>query len=394
MTSYDYLIIGGGQVSDDAARGVREKDRDGSIGILSDDVDAPYTRPALTKKLWTDPEFTEAQVPLGTAEATGATVRLGVRVTAVDPSGREVVTADGEHIGYGRLLLATGSEPQGLPGDEDEDVIVFRSFADYRALRRRAQPGARAVVVGGGYIGSELAAALVQNDVEVTLCYPQEVLGGEQFPTRIARRHQQLFEDAGVHLMPGRRVDETRRRADGALEAVLDDGTALTADVIVVGLGATPRVDLAARAGLEVREGVVVDTRLRTSDPSIWAAGDIAEYPDAILGRTRIEHVDHARASGDAAGRSMAGDDAPYDHTPYFYSAILGTSWEAIGSVRAELRTHEVDLDAQRMVVYYLDEQKRPVGVLLWNVEGARDRARQVLADAPTDPEQLDGRIR
>lgn len=394
MTSFDYLIIGGGQVSDDAARAIRERDREASLCILSDDEDPPYTRPALSKKLWTDPDFELSQVPLGTADATDAEVRLGVHVDAVDPAAKEVVLDGGERLGYGRLLLATGSHPQGLEGDEDEDVIVFRTFADYRALRARATEGAHAVVVGGGYIGSELAAALVQNGVDVTLVHPQDVLGGDLFPTRLARRHQQLFEEAGVHLVPGRRAERAQRREDGGLEIALDDDSTIPADVVVVGLGAAPRVHLASAAGLEVRDGVVVDTRLRTSDPSIWAAGDIAEYPDAILGRTRIEHVDHARESGTAAGRAMAGEDLPYDHTPYFYSVVLGASWEAIGTTRAELRTYEVDLGEDRTVVYYLDEQKRPVGVLLWNVEGARDRARQVLADAPTDAQELDGRIR
>ncbi|PWH05324.1 FAD-dependent oxidoreductase [Brachybacterium endophyticum] len=394
MTSYDYLILGGGQVSDDASRAIRELDADGTIGILSTDVDGPYTRPALSKKLWTDPSFDEDQVPLGTAEDTGADLRLETRVERIDRDAHEVVLADGSRVGYGKLLLATGSEPQGIPGSEDDSVIVFRDFADYRRLRELAGKGSCAVVLGGGYIGSELAAALVQNGVDTTLVFPQEILGGGLFPRRLAERHQQLFEEAGVHLVPGRRATAARRRDDGTLEVSLEDGSTLETDTVVVGLGATPRVDLAAAAGLEVTEGVVVDARLRTDDPAIWAAGDIVEYPDAILGRTRVEHVDHARESGRAAGLSMAGDDAPYDHTPYFYSQLFDLHWEAIGRLDGGLRTRQVDLGEDRVVVYYLDEQKRPVGVLLWNVDGARDSARQVLADAPTDPDQLDERIR
>ncbi|HJC68403.1 MAG TPA: FAD-dependent oxidoreductase, partial [Candidatus Brachybacterium intestinipullorum] len=173
----------------------------------------------------------------------------------------------------------------------------------------------------------------------------------------------------------------------------LDDGTAVGGDVVVIGLGAEPRLDLARQAGLEVAEGVVVDEHLRTSDPAIWAAGDIIEYPDAILGRTRIEHVDHARESGAAAGRAMAGSDAPYDHTPYFYSMVYGVRWEAVGTLDPSLEMLEVHHDTQRSVVHYLDDQGRPVGVLMWQIDGARDAARTVIADGITDRDLLRGSI-
>lgn len=299
MTTYQYLIIGGGMAADSAAHGIREIDKDGSIAILSADVDSPYPRPALSKKLWTDPEFTWGKTDLSTAADTGA----------------------------------------------------------------------------------ELAAALVQQGCEVSLVTPDPVLGSSQFPAQIASEYQKLFADAGVHLVTGHRVSSVRKYENA--EVTLDDGIILEADDVVAGLGATPVTNLAEDAGLTVDNGVVVDEYLRTDDPAIWAAGDIANYPDPVLGRTRVEHVDNATMMGKAAGRSMAGSDAPYTHTPMMYSQVFGVRWEAVGALDSSLETTAVEVgDGQ--VVYYLKDGK-PVGVLLWNLPGRTDEAVKVLADPPED---------
>lgn len=392
MRTYDYLIVGGGMVADAAARGIRELDPDGTIGILSADIDPPYTRPALSKKLWTDPDFTWDQVPLGTEEATGAELRLETLVTSIDREAKTVSIGEGHELGYRRLLLATGSKPREIPAPEDDRVLFFRSADDYRRLRELAAQGGRAVVVGGGYIGAEIAAALVQNGVETELVFPSEVLGDGTFPPELARRYEQLFRDGGVELRPNARVEEVRTEGN-RLHVVLEGGDERPADIVVLGLGVDPVTDLAEQAGLVVDEGVVVDEHLVTSDDAIWAAGDIASYPDPILGRTRVEHVDNATEMGAAVGRSMAGEQLPYTHTPYFYSAVFGVRWEAVGALDPEKDPLVVDLDADRTVVYYRDESGAPVGVLLWNVEDARDLARAVLVDGETDAEALRTRI-
>ncbi|MCO6666303.1 FAD-dependent oxidoreductase [Cutibacterium avidum] len=299
MTTYQYLIIGGGMAADSAAHGIREIDKDGSIAILSADVDSPYPRPALSKKLWTDPEFIWGKTDLSTAADTGA----------------------------------------------------------------------------------ELAAALVQQGCEVSLVTPDPVLGSSQFPAQIASEYQKLFADAGVHLVTGHRVSSVRKYENA--EVTLDDGIILEADDVVAGLGATPVTNLAEDAGLTVDNGVVVDEYLRTDDPAIWAAGDIANYPDPVLGRTRVEHVDNATMMGKAAGRSMAGSDAPYTHTPMMYSQVFWVRWEAVGALDSSLETTAVEVgDGQ--VVYYLKDGK-PVGVLLRNLPGRTDEAVKVLADPPED---------
>lgn len=394
-THFDHLIVGGGMVADTAARGIREIDADGSIGILSDDVDAPYTRPALSKKLWTDEEFTWDKVPLGTADDTGADIHLRTRVTAIRPEEREV-DADGQTFSYGTLLLATGGKPVALPIEDrsnGERALTFRTAEDYRRLRSLADEVDRIAVVGGGYIGSELAAALVQNGVDTVLIHTGAVLGDAVFPAALAERFEKLFRDAGVEIVAGSKVAGGDADATGA-RLELENGDVVRADAVVSGLGIEVATDLAEGAGLTVDDGIVVDAQLRTSTDGVWAAGDVASYPDRILGRRRVEHVDNANEQGRAAGRNLAGAAEPYTHTPYYYSAVFGIRYEAVGTLDAALDTVEDWIDPERGVVYYLDDD-RVVGVLLWNVEEARDAARKVLAEADRlSRDDLPGRIR
>ena len=394
--SYDYVIVGAGMAGDAAAHGIREVDPDGTVLVVGREPTAPVTRPALTKKLWTDPEFTFDQVWLPTAEEARAELLLGESVVAVDTAARTVTTDADVTVGYGALLLATSGHPRRLPGVEDSGrVIYFRTVRDYERLRDLAGGGRHVVVVGGGYIGTELAAALVQNDTRVTLVFTQDVLTGATFPDALARRVERRYAEAGVTLLRGAKVAATESGPDG-VTVTLDDGRTLEADGVVVGAGLEIETDLARSAGLEVDDGVLVDDRLRTSDPHVWAAGDVAQYPDRLLGSRRVEHVDNATTMGRQAGRNLAGADEPYDHTPFFYSDLFELGYEAVGRLDASLETvedwHADDLGAG--VVYYLDGG-RVAGVLLWNVWDATDRAREVIA-GQTDvrPEALRGLIR
>ena len=389
--AYDYLIIGGGMVAGYAAKGIREQDGDGSIKILSNDKDVPYTRPALTKKLWTDDSFTDDQVSLNTTEETGAEIQLGAEVTAIDRARHTVQLADGSVIGYQKLLLATGSEPTKIEGPESDNVLFFRSWEDYRKLRALSGNHQHILVVGGGYIGAELAAGLIQNNTRVTLIYPDDVLGSSQFPEEIAHEYEAAFKKAGVEMVSGKRVESYRKEDDG-FTLTLDDETELNGDAVVFGLGVSPRVSLAEESGLKVDDGVIVDEYLRTEDPDVYAAGDIASYPDRILGQNRIEHVDHARHSGEAVGKAMAGSNEPYTHTPYFYSVVFDISWKAIGTLNPELDTFIDEVDDGK-VIYYLKDDK-PVGILLWNVEADLDDVRSILNDPPADSSALKGALR
>jgi len=383
MTRYDYVIVGAGMIADAAAKGIRELDSSGSILILGDEPDEPYTRPALSKLLWTDPSFGEEKVPLGTGE-TGAEIRTGTAVERIDPEAK-TVTAAGETIEYGGLLLATGGSPTTIDLPPGDRVVYFRTFADYRHLRALADDRPHVAVIGGSYIGTEMAAALVQNDCRVTLITPDAVLREKVLPKGLAEVFQGWFEQAGVEVLASTRVTGGEVRDDGVV-LTTDSGGEVEADVVVLGLGITPNTDLAREAGLAVDDGVVVDAHLRTSSPSVWAAGDVASYPDALLGRRRIEHVDLARKQGRAAGRAMAGDESPFTYTPYFYSMVFGHRYEAIGALDSSLDVVEAwEEPNEKGTLYYLDGAEVQ-GVLLWGNSSdaepdARDAARAVLAD-------------
>ncbi|KQO61271.1 NAD(P)/FAD-dependent oxidoreductase [Curtobacterium sp. Leaf261] len=401
MTDYKYLVLGGGMVADAAARGIRELDEHGTIGILSEDLDAPYARPALSKKLWTDPDFSwDEKVDLHTADATGATVHLTTVVTGIDRDAKSVSTRpagdDGEpeQFGYERLLIATGGHPKGLGLPESERVIDYRSAEDYRRTRALADRHAHIAVVGGGYIGTEIASGLVQNGAAVTLVDPDEVVGAGMFPSDLAAAFQQRFVDAGVTLRTGRRVTGGSETEDG-VHLTLDDGSSLDVDAVVSGLGIEPNTDLAEAAGLSVDDGVIVSATLVTDDNAILAAGDVASYPDRILGRRRVEHVDNAKEQGRQAGRNLAGAGEVYEHTPMFYSDVFDMGYEAVGQVTSSLRTVEDWMEPQTTgVVYYLDDDDTVRGVLLWNVWDKTDEARKVLAEATAlSPDMLIGRI-
>ncbi|WP_032384914.1 NAD(P)/FAD-dependent oxidoreductase [Rhodococcoides fascians] len=391
---YDYLIIGGGMVADSAARGIREHDATGSIGIFGADSDEPYTRPALSKKLWTDSDFGRDQVPLGTASDTGAEVRTGTRIASVDRSKLAVTTADGENHEYGTLLFATGAAPTQIDLSPSPRVIYFRTFADYRMLRELTETAEHIAVVGGGYIGTEIAAALSQQGVKVTLVTSDDVVGSHMFPRSLAAGFDKGFSDHGVTVRRGTKVT-SGAEASARVQLQLDDGSAVEADGVVFGLGVRPSTDLAEAAGLEVDNGIVVDEFLRTADEHIYAAGDVANYPDAILGRRRIEHVDNATEMGKSAGRNMAGAGAAYTYTPYFYSDVYDDGYQAIGTVATSLNTVEDwKTIGKEGVVYYLDDDSVVRGVLMWNVWEGLDEARTLLAEKkPHTEETLKGLI-
>ncbi|OZD54288.1 NAD(P)/FAD-dependent oxidoreductase [Rhodococcus sp. 06-1460-1B] len=391
---YDYLIIGGGMVADSAARGIREQDATGSIGIFGADSDEPYTRPALSKKLWTDSEFGRDQVPLGTASDTGAEVHTGTRIASVDRSKQAVTTADGENHEYATLLFATGAAPTQIDLSPSPRVIYFRTFADYRMLRELTETAEHIAVVGGGYIGTEIAAALSQQGVKVTLVTSDDVVGSHMFPRSLAAGFDKGFSDHGVTVRRGTKVT-SGAEASARVQLQLDDGSAVEADGVVFGLGVRPSTDLAEAAGLEVDNGIVVDEFLRTADEHIYAAGDVANYPDAILGRRRIEHVDNATEMGKAAGRNMAGAGAAYTYTPYFYSDVYDDGYQAIGTVATSLNTVEDwKTIGKEGVVYYLDDDAVVRGVLMWNVWEGLDEARTLLAEKkPHTEETLKGLI-
>lgn len=393
---YDYVILGGGMVSDAAAKAIHQSDPEGSILIIGADPDPPVTRPALSKKLWTDPDFGFEKVWLHTTSASGAEVATGDPATAIDPEAHTVATASGRNVRYNKLLLATGGEPRRLELPDDDRVVYFRTVSDYRRLRELAGKDRHLLVVGGGFIGTELACALAMNDTRVTLAHPEELLNESLFPPELAWELTRAFADRGVKLSAGTTVRSGR--VEGEQLVISDDkGTTFKVDGVVVGLGIRPSTELAEAAGLDVEDGIVVDANLMTSARDVFSAGDVANYPDRLLGRRRVEHVDNANKMGAQVGANMAGEPQPYTYTPYFYSVLFGTRYEAVGILDSSLEmVQDWAENRSRGVVYYLDDVGRVCGVLLWNVAEQTEAARQVIADSRAGTlgrDQLRGRI-
>jgi NADPH-dependent 2,4-dienoyl-CoA reductase/sulfur reductase-like enzyme len=327
-----------------------------------------------------------------TAEA-GVTLQLGKRVARVDPKSRQVVDHRGASYGYRKLLLATGARPKRLVAG-GEDVIYFRTLADYRRVREVADKRKRLAILGGGFIGSELAAALATAGCRVTMLFPEPGIGARTFPLDLSRSLNAYYEAKGVTLLPGQSVIGLVKKGRSYAVRTLS-GADVPADLVVAGLGVQPNVELAEAAGLPTEDGIAVDDRLRAG-PDIWAAGDVASVPSSVVGRrVRVEHEDAALTMGKYAGRAMAGaDDGPYTHVPFFYSDLFELGYEAVGSLDSRLGTvSDWKAPFREGVVYYLDGA-RVRGVLLWNTWGQVDAARRLLAEpGPFDASKLKGRL-
>lgn len=389
---YDFLIIGGGMAADAAAKAIREANAQAQarIGLVSDELHAPYERPPLSKALWKD-KAVEA-IDLATAKS-GTTLHLGVRVVSLDRTAHVARDDHGDEYRYRKLLLATGAAPRRLPFS-GERVIHFRALDDYQTLRRFATPDSQIAVIGGGFIGSELAASLASNGCKVTMIFPGEAIGAGRYPDGLSEFLNGYFREHGVQLRTGVKVESGKADSSG-VELGLSDGSKLRADAVVAGLGVTPSVELAQQAGLTVDNGIVVDDRLRTSDPDIFAAGDVANFHNAALDtRLRVEHENAAISMGHHAGRVMAGADEPYTTLPFFYSDLFDLGYEAVGMLDTRLDVVEHWMTPFREgVIYYLDTG-RVRGVLLWNVWGQVDAARELIAErGHHDAESLRGRL-
>jgi NADPH-dependent 2,4-dienoyl-CoA reductase/sulfur reductase-like enzyme len=389
---YQYLIIGGGMTGDAAVLGIREADSRGTIGLIGAEPDPPYNRPPLSKALWKGEP--EESVWRPDAAATSAELHLGRRVVRIDAAAHTVTDDAGTTYRYRKVLLATGGTPRRLPGDPPE-VIYYRTFRDYRRLRDLADHKQRFVVIGGGFIGSEVAAALRTVGREVSMIIPENGLGTRIFPADLAHFLEEYYREKGVLM----HMDEgfAGLTPPGSRTIVrTTKGNELEADGVVAGIGIVPALELARQAGLTTGNGIEVDAFCRTSHPDLYAAGDGASFPNPALGiRLRVEHEDNANAMGRVAGLNMAGRETRYDHLPFFYSDLFDLGYEAVGELDPRLETFSDWVEPFRQgVVYYLKDG-RVRGVLLWNTWGQLDAARTLIAEpGPFRATDLRGRIR
>jgi 3-phenylpropionate/trans-cinnamate dioxygenase ferredoxin reductase component len=375
MKHYKYLIVGGGLAGDAAVRGIRELDSDGSIAVFSMELDPPYVRPNLSKGLWKGTPLEKIWRNTGSL---GAELFLGRKVTQLDVKKKCIRDETGEEYTFDRLLLATGGSPVHLPFG-DENIIYYRDLQDYQRLRTLSERGEHFLVIGGGFIGSEIAAALAMNGKKVVMVFPEEAIGTNVYPLDLAHFLNDYYRDKGVDVIVNDTVAGVEKTAD-RFKVRTTNGFNFEVDGVVAGIGIRPNLELAQLAGLQLGNGIIVDEHLSTSAPDIFAAGDAANFQHALLGkRVRVEHEDNAIHMGKLAGRNMAGAEETYIHAPMFYSDLFDLGYEAVGDLSSKLQTvSDWQGTFKKGVIYYL-ENDRVRGVLLWNVWDQVDNARALM---------------
>jgi 3-phenylpropionate/trans-cinnamate dioxygenase ferredoxin reductase subunit len=391
MKHYKYLIIGGGLAGDAAVQGIRELDRDGSIGMFSMELNPPYTRPNLSKQLWKGKPLEKIWK---NTESRGAELLLNHKITEVDVQKKCVRDEAGEEYTFDKLLLATGGTPIRLPFG-GEDIIYYRDLQDYQRLRALSERAAHFLVIGGGFIGSEIAAALTMNGKKVVMVFPDQAIGANVYPSDLAHFLNDYYRDKGVDVVVGDTVADVEKSGD-RFKVRTKNGFDFEVDGVVAGIGIRPNLQLAQQAGLQMDNGVIVDEHLLTSAPDIYAAGDMANFYHSALGkRVRVEHEDNAVHMGKLAGRNMAGAQETYTHAPMFYSDLFDLGYEAVGDLSSKLQTvTDWQEPFKKGVIYYLDND-RVRGVLLWNVWEQVDHARALLNEqSPLRAEDLMGKIK
>lgn len=390
MKHHKYLIVGGGLAADSAVRGIRKIDQDGAIAMICEERHPPYDRPPLSKALWKD-------APLDSIwrneHGLNVAIHLGKRIVSLDTQKKTATDDAGNVYTYEKLLLATGGLVRRFP-DFGDGIVYFRTVDDFRKLREASEHVSDFVVIGGGFIGSEIAAALAMNNKRVTMVFPENGVGARVYPQPLVEFLNSYYREKGVTVLTGETIKSVRP-AGGKTVVTTSNGREIPADGLVAGLGILPNTELAFQAGLRVDNGIVVDEQLRTSNPDIYAAGDVANFYNVLLAkRTRVEHEDNANVMGETAGRNMAGQSDAYRHLPFFYSDLFDLGYEAVGELDSSLDIIEDWKEPFRKgVVYYLrDGQVR--GVLLWNTWGQVAAATDLIAEKTTHSrETLAGRI-
>jgi 3-phenylpropionate/trans-cinnamate dioxygenase ferredoxin reductase subunit len=389
-----HVVVGGGFAGAKAVEELREGGFTGRVVLVGDEADRPYERPPLSKD-YLRGEAERESIYVHAEDwyaAHDVELRLGHTVTALDLGARAVELTGGERLGYDALLIATGAEPKRLPipGAELDGVLYLRSVADSDALRARLERGGSVVVIGAGWIGCEVAASARMAGLAVTVVEPQSlplegVLGPE-----LGAIYRDIHADHGVDLRLGTGV--TAFEGAGAVERVrLGDGSAVDCDFVVVGVGVRPRTALAERAGLAVGDGILVDERLATEAPGVFAAGDVASALHPFYGeRVRVEHWANALEQGPHAARSMLGGTAPYQRLPYFFSDQYDVGMEYAGLARRWDRVvFRGDVAAREFVAFWIDGDRIVAGMNV-NVWGVVDQVQHLIRErTPVDDRRL-----
>lgn len=371
-TSFKYVIVGAGLSGVSAIEGIRELDKTGTILLVGAESQLPYNRPPLSKKLWSGEEkvmdiFVHDKKFYDTNKVE---LLLETRVESLDSSEKLIACDDGKSYGFEKLLLATGGQPKKLSilGADLDGVTYYRNLSDYTFLKEKTKPGCKALIIGGGFIGTEIAAALKASNVDVTMIFPGKNLVQRVFPESLARATKDQFTAKGIEILAEDLPTSIEATSTGFLTKTRE-GKKIDSNVIIVGIGIDPSVDLAQSAGLKIANGIFVDEHLQTSRQDIFSAGDNTNFSYVVLSeRKRVEHWDNAVNQGKLAGRNMAGANEVYDYMPFFFSDLFDMGYEAVGEVDARLETSaDWQEENKKGIIYYLKDG-RVRGVMMCNV--------------------------
>jgi 3-phenylpropionate/trans-cinnamate dioxygenase ferredoxin reductase component len=390
-----FVIVGGGLAGASAASTLREEGFDGRVILVSSEPEEPYHRPPLSKE-YLRGELDEVKLRVhehALYRDQEIELRLSTTVASLEPGSREIVLDGGERLAFDAVLLATGSEPRTLdvPGAGLDGVHYLRTHPNSDTLAAAFKGSTGLVVIGAGWIGCEVAASARTLGVDVTIVAPAKVPLERVLGPQLGGMYGDMHRDHGVALL----LEHSVERLEGGErveQVILTDGTVVACDTVVAGIGATPRVALAQAAGLEIDNGVLVDGRLQTAAPGVFAAGDIANIPNPIYGgrRIRVEHWANANDQGPAAARAMLGSTHLWDRVPYFFSDQYDVGMEFAGDLRdADHMVLRGELASRELIAFWLQGERLVAGmnVNIWDVSESIQRI--IASGAPVDERKL-----
>lgn len=372
MNSARFVILGGGMVAGYAAKQMVESGlKPKELAILSADTSLPYERPPLSKGFLAGKETEDAIriSPRDFYREHGIEVRLNCEVGNIDAKGKFLNLKSGGSVSFDKLIVATGARPRllGIPGADLGHVHYLRSMDDSKSIRKSAEKVKRAVVIGGGFIGMEVAAVLSQKDISVTMVLNDDRIWKRLFTPQMSSFFEDYYAGKGVSIIKSSKITELR--GDGGVSSVvLGGGQSIACEMVVAGIGVTPVTDVLANSGIEVNDGVVVNEYLETSQPDVYAAGDVANYQDVLFGKRRlVEHWDNAVSQGQHCAKVVMGERSAFRHVPYFFSDVFDLSYEYWGdSAGADQVVHRGDLAGNSFSVWWL-RQKQVVAAFAMN---------------------------
>jgi NADPH-dependent 2,4-dienoyl-CoA reductase/sulfur reductase-like enzyme len=372
MSESRFVILGGGMVAGYTAKQLVELGlKPGELAIVSADTSVPYERPPLSKGFLAGKDSEEA-IRINSESfyrEHGSEIKLGCEVSSIDASRKQLVLKSGGEVGFENLIIATGARPRTLniPGAGLGNVYYLRSLDDSKSIRRSADSVKRAVVIGGGFIGMEVAAVLAQKSIEVTMVLNEERIWRRFFSPQMSTFFESYYTERGVRFVKNATILELR--GTGTVSSIaLSDGQSVPCEMVVAGIGVTPAIEVLANSGIEAQDGVMVNEYLKTSHADIYAAGDVANYKDVIFGKSRrVEHWDNAVSQGQYCARALMGDRSPFRHVPYFFSDVFDLSYEYWGDASgADEVVHRGDLASKSFSVWWL-KKKRVIAAFTMN---------------------------